>query len=54
MDAARRAGARARVRHYDLGHFDIYVDEGFTQSVNDQLDFLQAQLAPPPGRSPSA
>jgi hypothetical protein len=42
------------VRHYDLGHLDIYVDDGFTPFVNDQPDFLQAQLAPPAGRSPSA
>ena len=46
MSAARRAGTRAVVRHYDLGHFDIYVDQGFDVSVQDQLDFLCHRLAP--------
>ena len=42
--AARRAGTRAVVRHYDLGHFDIYVDLGFDAAVRDQLDFLRECL----------
>lgn len=46
--AARRAGPNATVRHYDLGHFDIYVDDGFEQSVRDQLHFLRQHLATTP------
>ena len=44
--AARRAGSRAVVRHYDLGHFDIYVDAGYDASIRDQLAFLSGCLAP--------
>ena len=47
--AVRRAGSRAVVRHYDLGHFDIYVDHGFDASVRDELRFLREHLAPAPG-----
>lgn len=45
------AGARERVRHCDLGHFDSSVDGGFTQSVHDQLDFPEAQRVQPPTRA---
>jgi fermentation-respiration switch protein FrsA (DUF1100 family) len=46
VTAARRAGTRAVVHHYDLGHFDIYVDHGFQASAHDQLDFLREHLTP--------
>ena len=42
---ARRAGQRATVKHYPIGHFDIYVDEWFERSVADQVDFLKKTLA---------
>jgi hypothetical protein len=42
---ARRAGQRATVKHYPIGHFDIYVDEWFERSVSDQVDFLNKALA---------
>lgn len=45
VNAARRAGSRAVTRHYNLGHFDIYVDQGLETSVRDQLDFLRECLA---------
>jgi uncharacterized protein len=45
VNAARRAGSRAVTRHYNLGHFDIYVDQGFDAAVRDQLDFLRECLA---------
>jgi uncharacterized protein len=42
--AARRAGRQATVRHYDTGHFGIYVDEDFERSVSDQVRFLNPHL----------
>jgi poly(3-hydroxyalkanoate) synthetase len=42
---ARRAGQRATVKHYPIGHFDIYVDEWFERSVSDQVNFLKKTLA---------
>ena len=43
-DAARRAGAKADVRRYPRGHFDIYVDEGFAESAHDQTAFFLKHL----------
>lgn len=45
-DAARRAGPRAEVRRYDIGHFDIYVGEGFERAVSDQTEFFTRTLRP--------
>jgi hypothetical protein len=45
--AARRAGSLATVKEYDLGHFEIYVDEGYQQAVRDQIEFLRAALQAP-------
>jgi len=42
--AARRAGKRATLKHYPIGHFDIYLGEWFEQSVSDQVAFLQQAL----------
>lgn len=42
--AARRAGPRATVRHYDTGHFGIYVNEDFERSVADQVAFVNQHL----------
>lgn len=44
-DAARRAGERATVQRYPLGHFDIYVGEGFERASRDQVDFFLRSLA---------
>ncbi|MGM0451262.1 MAG: alpha/beta hydrolase [Pseudomonadota bacterium] len=42
---ASRAGGRAELHRYDdLGHFDIYVGEGFQRSSSDQLAFFQRHL----------
>ena len=46
QDAAWLATGRAEVRTYPLGHFDIYVGEGFERSVSDQLFFLGRHLVP--------
>lgn len=50
--AARRAGDRATVRHYDIDHFEIYVDHGFEQAVTDQLAFLSRHLGASPEAGP--
>jgi hypothetical protein len=46
---------RAHVRHYPLGHFDIYRAGGFEQVVADQVEFLRRHLvekrAPAPARA---
>lgn len=43
--AARRAGQRATVKHYPIGHFDIYLGEWFERSITDQVVFLQEAFA---------
>jgi hypothetical protein len=45
-DAARELAyqGRAYVRHYPLGHFDVYRDGGFEQVVADEVDFLTRHL----------
>lgn len=42
--AARLAGDRAVVIRYPIGHFDIYVGEGFGRSISDQIRFLTSTL----------
>ncbi|HEX4337364.1 MAG TPA: alpha/beta hydrolase [Polyangiaceae bacterium] len=42
--AARRAGARATVKRYPVGHFDVYLGEPFAQSVADQSAFFRQHL----------
>ena len=44
-DAAHRAGSKATVRRYPRGHFDIYVGEGFEDSVRDQTAFFLQHLS---------
>ena len=41
---AHRAGKRATVTHYPIGHFDMYLGEWFERSVTDQVAFLQEAL----------
>lgn len=46
---ALRAAERtkhATVRRYSAGHFDIYFDDVFEQTVRDQIEFLTAVLRP--------
>ena len=41
--AAAKAAARipnAKVKHYPVGHFDVYRGEALVQSIEDQLEFL--------------
>lgn len=55
-DALTPAGAAARVarrapqgqvRHYPIGHFDVYVAPWFDAVVDDQVTFLRETLRPP-------
>ena len=39
LEAAGRAHS-AEVCRYPMGHFDVYVGDGFERSVKDQIDFL--------------
>ncbi|HEY1076839.1 MAG TPA: alpha/beta fold hydrolase [Fontimonas sp.] len=41
---AQRAGSRAEVKRYDIGHFDVYTGEGFERAVADQVEFFTRQL----------
>lgn len=41
VKAAERAGDLATVKHYAMGHFDIYLGDWFEQTVNDQITFLK-------------
>jgi fermentation-respiration switch protein FrsA (DUF1100 family) len=43
--AAALAGARAEVKHYPVGHFDVYLGKDFEQSVADQRAFFRRHLA---------
>lgn len=48
--AAEKAAARAprgEVRHYPLGHFDVYTGDGFERVVTDQVAFLTRHLGAP-------
>ncbi|WP_051748239.1 alpha/beta hydrolase [Nevskia soli] len=39
-DGARRSGGKVEVKRYPIGHFDIYVDEGFENASRDQTEFF--------------
>ena len=54
QDAAFRAGGRAEVRTYPIGHFDIYLGAPFEQAVADQLQFLRSHLSAGAGRAAAA
>lgn len=41
---ARKLGPRAELKTYDIGHFDIYVGDGFVRSSGDQLAFFKRVL----------
>lgn len=43
--AAVRAGKRATVKRYPMGHFEVYVGQAFEKAVADQVDFLRDALA---------
>lgn len=39
-------GPRNEIKHYPIGHFDIYVGDDFEQAVADQTEFLVRTLKP--------
>jgi pimeloyl-ACP methyl ester carboxylesterase len=43
-ETERELGKYADVKHYPIGHFDIYTGDNFEKSVNDQLEFLNKHL----------
>lgn len=43
-ETARRLGPHAEVKHYPIGHFDIYRGEYLERSIHDQLEFLGRHL----------
>ncbi|QLY33440.1 alpha/beta hydrolase [Nocardia huaxiensis] len=45
VKAAERT-KHAVVKHYPIGHFDIYFDDWFEKAVYDQTEFLSAVLRP--------
>lgn len=45
-DGARRSEGKVEVKRYPIGHFDIYVDEGFENASRDQTEFFLRVLKP--------
>jgi len=43
-EAAAKRAFRAEVKRYPIGHFDVYVGDGFERAVSDQLAFFAKQL----------
>jgi uncharacterized protein len=37
-------GKYAEVKHYPIGHFDIYMGDNFERSVRDQIAFFKKNL----------
>jgi uncharacterized protein len=42
--AEERMGQLARVIHYPINHFDIYLGDNFEKAVNDQIAFFKKHL----------
>ena len=43
-EIAKELEKYAEVKHYPIGHFDIYTGDNFEKSVSGQLDFFKKQL----------
>ncbi len=43
-ETARILGDLGEVKHYPIGHFDIYTGSGFEESVRDQIAFFQKHM----------
>jgi fermentation-respiration switch protein FrsA (DUF1100 family) len=43
-ETERELGKLAEVKHYPIGHFDIYTGDNFEKAVSDQLDFFKRHL----------
>lgn len=44
-ETAKILGTRAEVKHYPIGHFDIYTGSGFEEGVQDQIAFFRKHLS---------
>ncbi len=45
-ETARRLGSHVEVKHYPIGHFDIYRGEHLERSLRDQIEFLRRHVEP--------
>lgn len=43
-ETAKELEKYAEVKHYPIGHFDIYTGDNFEKSVSDQLEFFKKHL----------
>ena len=43
-ETAKELEKYAEVKHYSIGHFDIYIGDNFEKSVSDQLEFFKKHL----------
>ena len=43
-ETAKELEKYAEVKHYPIGHFDIYTGDNFEKSVSDQLEFFEKHL----------
>jgi len=43
-ETEKNLGKYAEVKHYPIGHFDIYFDDDFEKAVRDQLEFFKKHL----------
>jgi len=43
-ETAKELEKYAKVKHYPIGHFDIYTGDNFEKSVSDQLEFFKKHL----------
>ena len=43
-ETEKNLGKYAEVKHYPIGHFNIYIGNHFEKSVSDQLDFFKKHL----------
>jgi len=44
LETEKALGKYAEVKHYPIGHFDIYIGDNFEKAVSDQLDFFKKHL----------
>ncbi len=43
-ETAKELEKYAEVKHYPIGHFDIYIGDDFEKSISDQLEFFKKHL----------
>ena len=40
----KELGKYGEVKHYPIGHFDIYIGDNFEKALGDQLEFFKKHL----------